>query len=171
MEGSPVPYVLDTTVLSELLPTGKALSVGLFDWLFKNLPESYISTISIMELQYGVSLLELKDTEASGLKAKQLRVWHKYLYSFFDDRIIQIDDPLMKKAGHLRAVAGRSFGEIGVTDSVIAASAFEKGCPVVTRNRRHFEATGVSVIDTGVFDQSGLVMPKSANLRLIGLTP
>lgn len=60
----------------------------------------------------------------------------------FGDRVLAFDVPAAQRWGRLSASLGYDS-----PDLMIAATALEHGLTVVTRNVRHFEPTGVPVLN------------------------
>ncbi len=64
------------------------------------------------------------------------------MLSLYGDRILPVDASTARRWGRLSGTLGHEG-----TDLLIAATAIEHGLTVVTRNVRHFEPTGVPVLD------------------------
>jgi len=60
----------------------------------------------------------------------------------YSDRILPVDSSIARRWGILSQQVGHSN-----VDILIAATAVEHGLMVATRNTRHFEPTGVEVIN------------------------
>jgi predicted nucleic acid-binding protein len=65
----------------------------------------------------------------------------------FGDHILPIDIPVMLTWGALVARLEALGKPIPAIDSLLAATAVEAGLTLVTRNVRHFEAIGVSLLN------------------------
>jgi predicted nucleic acid-binding protein len=61
---------------------------------------------------------------------------------WYGDRILPVDVALARRWGQLSATLGHDGADL-----LIAATALEHGLTVVTRNMRHFEPTGVAVLN------------------------
>lgn len=132
--------VLDTNLLSEPLksmPDPRVLA-----WLDAQAAETlFMTTISYAELRFGV--LKLPD----GRRKSDLVAQIKRVLEVFKDRTLEFN---VKAAEHLAQIAVRAE-QIGKTatapDAYIAAIASAHGFAVATRNVRHFQFTGISVIN------------------------
>ena len=132
--------VLDTNVLSEplkSLPDPRVLT-----WLDAQAAETlFMSTISYAELRFGV--LKMPD----GKRKNDLAAQIKRVLEVFKDRTLEFN---VKAAEHLAqiAVRGEQIGKTATApDAYIAAIASANGFAVATRNVRHFQHTGISVIN------------------------
>lgn len=79
--------------------------------------------------------------------ARRLTVHLTELSERMRDRILPFDSRCARAWGVLVArlqLAGRTVGDL---DTLIAAQALAYGMPVVTRNVKHFERTGVTLIN------------------------
>ena len=132
--------VLDTNVVSE--PLSKRPSQRAMDWLDNQVSETlYISTITYAELRYGVEKLP------EGKRKKELAERIERVLDLFKDRTLSFD---IQSSEHLARIAGRS-AKAGRTatapDAYIAAIAVSRGFTVATRNVKHFDHTGVALIN------------------------
>jgi toxin FitB len=101
----------------------------------------YLSVVTVGELEKGVALLP------SGRKQTHLRQWLLDLQQQFQAQIIPIDIETARVWGELTARAQNQGIQIPMADGLIAATAVRHGMHVMTRNTRHFAASGVLVID------------------------
>ncbi len=134
-------HLLDTNVVSEL----RKVRLGTAD---RNVTayaarldaaDLYLSAITVMELELGVSLLERRDA-AQGAR---IRLWlEKQVLPEFADRILAIDETVARRCGRLHVPDKRSE-----RDAFIAATAIVHGMTVVTRNVADFQATGVRLLN------------------------
>jgi toxin FitB len=139
-------YLLDTNVLSEMRKASRTkASSAKIDSRVKNwvngVPalDLYVSVISILELERGVHLLKLRDPA----QAEVIRLWvRNRVLPSFDGRILPIDLAIVQRCAVLQ-----SPNPIEYRDSLIAATALVHGMTVVTRNIRHFEPTGVALLN------------------------
>ena len=74
--------------------------------------------------------------------AEELGRWLDRVLGWYGDRILPVTLPVARRWGRLSATLGH-----GGADLLIAATALEHGLMVVTRNARHFEPTGVQVLN------------------------
>ena len=132
--------LLDTCTLAELRkPSPNAAVVA----AIRAIPDArlYVSVLSVGELVKGIGLL------AAGKKHDSLAAWLAALESQFSDRILGIDSETAKLWGELTARAQKKGVAIPATDGLLAATALRHGLHVMTRNTKHFEASGALVID------------------------
>lgn len=130
-------YLLDTCVISELVKLKPNRNV--VTWL-RSCPEeeTYLSTITIGEIQKGISKL----TESK--KKAELQRWlDNDLIRRFDRRIIGIDQDVAKRWGVLVAQSETTGRKIPVIDSLIAATGLVRNMVVVTRNTADIAVSGV----------------------------
>ena len=132
--------VLDTNVLSE--PLKKAPSPQVMKWLDEQAAESlYITTISYAELRYGVLLL------ADGKRKTELASRIEAVLSLFTKRTLSFDVDSAERLAHIASVAAKHGSKATAPDAYIAAIAASRGFSVATRNARHFEHSGIPLIN------------------------
>lgn len=128
--------LLDTCVLSEIrLPRGDDSVKSAVRAIPSN--DLYLSVLSIGEIAKGISLL------APGKKKKDLASWLVALTAQFGDHILGVDVEAARIWGEVTARAQKAGVVIPGPDGLIAAIAIRHGLHVMTRNTRHFEASGV----------------------------
>jgi len=101
----------------------------------------FLSVLTVGEIAKGVSLL------AAGKKKKSLASWLVALEAQFEDRILSVDAETGRIWGELTARAQKAGVIIPGVDGLIAATALRHGLHVMTRNTKHFEASGALVLD------------------------
>ncbi|WP_419950667.1 type II toxin-antitoxin system VapC family toxin [Candidatus Palauibacter sp.] len=130
-------FLLDTDVLSAHRRPERIPAIA--DWLARQRTvDLHLSVISVGEIERGIALQRRRDPDF----ARALGTWLDRLLLLHDDRLIGIDAATARRWGQLSASIGH-----GGSDLLIAATALEHGLTVVTRNVRHFEPTGVRVLD------------------------
>lgn len=130
-------YLLDTDVLSEL--RRRERNPHVVAWIgAQRVSDLYLSAITIGEVERGIARQEATNPEF----ASALAQWLDRLLTLYSDRVLGIDRPTARRWGRLSARIGNE-----TADLLIAATALEHGLTVVTRNVRHFEPTGVPIID------------------------
>ncbi|MFI5454052.1 MAG: type II toxin-antitoxin system VapC family toxin [Isosphaerales bacterium] len=132
--------LLDTCVLTELRkPDGhtgvKSAVAELADG------DLFLSALTLGEIAKGIALL------AAGRKKKALATWLTGLEANFGDRILGIDPETARLWGELTARAQKAGEIIPAVDGLLAATALRHGLHVMTRNTRHFQASGALVLD------------------------
>ena len=132
--------LLATCVLSELRspqghPRVKAAVSELADG------DLFLSVLTLGEIAKGVTLL------AAGRKKKALTSWLNGLATQFGDRVLTIDTETARLWGEITARAKKAGEIIPAVDGLLAATALCHGLHVMTRNTRHFVASGALVLD------------------------
>jgi predicted nucleic acid-binding protein len=132
--------LLDTCVLTELRKADGHAGVKA---AVAEIPDEnlYISVLTVGEIAKGIAVL------AAGRKKKALTSWLVGLETNFGDRILGIDVETGRLWGEITARAQKSGIIIPAVDGLLAATALRHGLHVMTRNTRHFEASGALVID------------------------
>ena len=129
--------VLDTNVLSELVKPQPNASVS--QMILDAPPGSlFASEMTRCELRLGALLHPRPDHLWARIKALILPIptW------------LPVTAEVAERTAEIEAALSRKGTPIGVIDPFIAASALVLGCPVVTRNTRHFGAVdGLQVIN------------------------
>ncbi len=132
--------VLDTNLISEPLKTKPAPKV--MEWLDNQSAETlFITAITRAELRVGV--LKMPDGKRKNVLAAQI----EQVLDLFKDRTLAFDAAAADKLAGI-AVHCEKFGKRATApDAYIAACAAARGFAVATHNVRHFEHTGVRLID------------------------
>ena len=131
--------VLDTCVVSEL--TRPAPHLQVVQWLQRHACTAALSAVTVGEIQFGIERMPL------GHKRNQLQRWFDGLCHDFDGRILPSDENCWRSWSQLRAscqAMGRPQADL---DLLIAATAVVHRLPLVTRNTRHFEDTGLVLVN------------------------
>jgi len=132
--------VLDTNVISEPLksmPDPKVMA-----WLDDQADETlFITAISRAELKFGV--LKLPDGKRKSALAAQI----ERVLDLFKDRTLDFDIAASDKLAEIAARCEKAGKPAMAPDAYIAACATARGFAVATRNKRHFEPTGVQVVN------------------------
>jgi hypothetical protein len=132
--------LLDTCVLSEPLrsqPDPRVLA-----WLDNQAAETlFLSSISCAELLFGVQRLP------DGKRKSDLEPRVRRALALFDDRTLDFDREAAEHLARIAAHTEKAGRKPTAPDVWIAAIAAAHGFAVATRNIRHFEHTGVPLID------------------------
>lgn len=133
--------ILDTNVVSEIMKSEPKQAVA--SWLdSQSLKSLYITTISVMELRYGVELLP------EGKRKNALwEVLDFTIYRLFDDRILNFDRKAAEKAAEVSAKAKARGMNLGTADMQIAGLAIASGMSIASRDEMPFIETGVHLIN------------------------
>lgn len=130
-------FLLDTVVLSELRKRDRNPNV--IRWLTGQAADDiFLSAVTIGEIERGIVRQRGKDPAF----AEALESWLDRTIQIYGDRILPVDTGIARRWGSLSARIGNDGADL-----LIAATALEHGLTVVTRNIRHFEPTGVALID------------------------
>ena len=130
-------FLLDTVVLSELRKRDRSPNV--VRWLTgKAADDIFLSAVTIGEIERGIVRQRGKDPAF----AEALESWLDRTIQIYGDRILPADTRIARRWGNLSARIGNDGADL-----LIAATALEHGLTVVTRNVRHFEPTGVALMD------------------------
>ncbi len=130
-------YLIDTDVLSALRrPDRNPEIVG---WVSaQRAADLYLSVVTVGEIERGIA----RERARNPGFADRLGAWLDNLLRLYSERILPVDTSVARRWGRLTGEHGH-----GSADLLIAATALEHGLTVVTRNLRHFEPTGVAVLD------------------------
>ena len=130
-------FLLDTDVLSALRRRERQPAVT--RWLeAQQTLDLYLSVISVGEITRGIVQQERRNPAF----ARDLTVWLAQLLTWCGDQVLGIDLATARRWGRLSGSLGHDSADL-----MIAATALEHGLTVVTRNVRHFEPTGVQVLN------------------------
>ena len=130
-------FLLDTDILSALRRRDRHPEA--VAWLeVQRTVNLHLSVVTIGEIERGVAQQERRDPSFAG----ELARWLDLVLAWYGDRILMVDIPTARRWGQLSAALGYAGADL-----LIAATALEHGLIVVTRNVRHFEPTGVEVLN------------------------
>ena len=133
--------LLDTNVLSEL--TRRSPEPRVRQWLNSlNEEETFISVISVAELQRGIALLP------HGRRRDGFEKWLRFeLLERYRERIIGVSVKVASAWGMLAAKASAGGRTMPIMDGFIAATAHVQSLTVATRNVRDFAGLGVKFLN------------------------
>ena len=130
-------FLIDTDVLSALRKRERSPDV--VRWIAdQRETDLYLSMVSVTEIERGIVRQRCHDPAF----ARVLAAWLDSVLALYGERILAVDLSTASRWGRLSGALGHE----GV-DLLIAATALEHGLTVVTHNVRHFEPTGVPVLD------------------------
>ena len=130
-------YLVDTDVVSVLRRPERHPLVA--RWFQSHLSVAkFISVISLGEMERGIRMAERNDLTF----AEHLSAWLTIVFEIYSGGILDVDTAISRRWGQLSAALGNRN-----PDLFIAATALEHGLTVVTRNVRHFEPTGVRIVN------------------------
>ena len=131
--------ILDTNVVSEARKKNPDPHVRAW-FSARNGDELYLSAVTVLEIQRGISKAEKRGDEP---QAAVFTHWlDNAVLPAFAGRILPVDHLIARQAGRLQWANPNDY-----RDALIAATAIAHGAAVVTRNIRHFEATGVQLVN------------------------
>lgn len=130
--------LIDTDLLSLL--ERKRVPARLTAWLEKNDRPLFVSVVSLAELQHGVEGAPENHRPA-------LAAWLNDTRRQFAEATEPLSEPVLVRWKRLLADLKSARRTMTCEDSLIAATALFHGHAVATHNRRHFEPSGVEIID------------------------
>ncbi|KLR57426.1 type II toxin-antitoxin system VapC family toxin [Diaphorobacter sp. J5-51] len=135
--------ILDTNVVTEARKS--TCDPNVQAWLAtQSTDQLFITVITVLEIQRGISLIAQRGDEA------QAGIFNRWLEAMvlpaFAGRILPIDHVVARQAAKLQWADCRDY-----RDPLIAAMGLVHGAAVVTRNIKHFEATGVRLVNPWEF--------------------
>lgn len=145
-------YLFDTDVISLMSPGRPDVPNGFASWAEERdrLGQLYLSAVSVHELEKGVRLL---DARGAARKARSLESWLRPLVTRYADFILPVDGKVAQISGGLEARAVSAGFNSGASDAMIAGTAHHHGLILLTRNVRHFEPFGITVMGLDGLDQ------------------
>jgi predicted nucleic acid-binding protein len=133
--------ILDTNVLSALMRDRPDAAV--ITWLDEQPAESiWTSAITVLEVRTGLELLR-----ASRRRTRLEIAFDQLLRDDLDGRVLAFDTVAANAAGVAVAAAQRRGKSVEIRDCQIAGIALARRATLATRNVRHFEPLGVTVVD------------------------
>jgi hypothetical protein len=133
--------ILDTNVLSALMRDRPDTAV--ITWLDEQPAESIWTTaITVLEVRTGLELLR-----ASRRRTKLEGAFDQLLRDDLDGRVLAFDTAAANAAGVAVAAVQRRGKSAEIRDCQIAGIALARRATLATRNIRHLEPLGVTVVD------------------------
>ena len=140
-------YVLDTNVVSAFAP-GKGEKPppdpAVSEWVERHADDLFLSAITALEIEAGLFSLGRR---TPGRWHRDMCDWYAVLLEQFTERVLPVDLVVARTAA---AITDRNRAKglaTGIADILIAATALANGKTLLTRNLRHFEGSGVAVVD------------------------
>jgi predicted nucleic acid-binding protein len=133
--------ILDTNVLSALMRDRPDAAV--IAWLDEQPAESIWTTaITVLEVRTGLELLR-----TSRRRTQLESAFDQLLRDDLDGRVLAFDTAAANAAGVAVAAAQRRGKSAEIRDCQIAGIALARRATLATRNGRHFQPLGVTVVD------------------------
>lgn len=135
-------WLLDTCIVSEL--TRLVPNPAVVQWLNRHHGQSMLGGVTVGEIQFGIERSPL------GSSRNRLQLWFDQLCRDFEGKILPTDEAAWRTWSRLRAscrAIGRPQSDL---DLLIAATAVTHRLPLVTRNTRHFQDTGLTLVNPWV---------------------
>lgn len=123
-------YLLDTNVICEA--TARQPNAKVLAWGERNTDDCCLSCVSMGEIWKGIHLLP------EGKRRQGISVWAAGIERDFADRMIDLDVAVLKAWGKLYARCESQGFNVGILDSLLAATALVHGLVVATRNTQDF---------------------------------
>ena len=133
-------FLLDTDALSFAGPTSSLTPDQREQWrrwVYDHQANIYWSTISLMEVRYGIERARLKGATR---KAEQLNHWLVGLEVTYRDRLVPVTSAVANLAGALLAKAETAGSQPSSEDALLAASAELGDFILISRNGRDMGA-------------------------------
>lgn len=132
---------LDTTVISALMQ--RAPEPAVVSWLDSQPAESiWTTSITVSEVQTGLELLD------PGRRRRQLEAaFEQLLAGELQGRVQPFDQPAAIAAGRIAAERQPAGRPVEIREVQIAGITTVRRATLATRNTRHFEATGINLIN------------------------
>ena len=132
-------WLLDTCVVSETFRTTPDRQVT--DWLQTHGSNAALPVVALGEILYGIERMDFDRMR------NELQLWFDGFTVKFAQRTLQTDEPVWRVFARLKAsveAIGRPQEDM---DLLIAATATVHQLTVVTRNVKHFQDSGVKLIN------------------------
>ena len=134
-------YLLDTNVVSEWAKPRP--DPNLVRWLAESDEDRlFLSVITFAEIRHG-----LEDMLAGRRRDALLSWLAEDLPARFEGRILNVDLPVAHAWGKLMSRSRKMGVNLGVVDALFAATAETHGLTLVTRNTKHFEKMGSTLLN------------------------
>ena len=115
------------------------MNPGVREWFAATLPnDMFLSVITVGEIRKGIEEKRLRDP----VQAEVMDVWMARTLTIFAGHMLPVSASIANRWAAL--CPGQPLSP---SDGLIAATALEHDLTVVTRNVRHFERSGVAVLN------------------------
>ena len=137
-------YLLDTNVVSAFAPGRPAAPSQLAQWLEAHSDLLFLSVISIVEVEAGISKLQRTGARA---RADLLTAWIEQILDAYNERVLAFDLAASRLAGGFSDRARATGSNPGFADIAIAATAQRDDLVLLTANVRDFRAFGIRYVN------------------------
>lgn len=133
--------VLDTNVLSGLMRSQPAMAVA--EWMDDQPQTSLWTTaVTVFEVRFGLSIMPL------GKKREYLEVcFERILWEDFEGRVLHLDEKGAQLGAEMKANLRSTGIDLDFRDAQIAGIVASRNATLATRNMKHFENTGIDLIN------------------------
>ncbi len=133
--------LLDTNVLSAMMRA--VVEPAVERWFDEQPPESvWTTSITVFEIQFGLKLL------APGRRLDQLEMaFRRAIDEVLGGRVVAFDTTAAETAAAIAAEQQQRGRTIEIRDVQIAGIAKVRRATLATRNTRHFEDLGITLVD------------------------
>jgi len=125
-----VSFLLDTNLVSEVMRTSPEPLI--LSWLKSNEDVSFLSSITVGEIERGIGLLP------AGRKRQRLQEAFAEFVVVLEERVLGFDFETARYWAQLTVAAQRAGRKLPVLDSMIEATALRWNLTLVTRNTNDF---------------------------------
>ena len=132
-------WLLDTCVVSESFKSIPDAAVR--QWLHAHRDQCLMPAVSVGEILFGIERM------APSARRSRLQLWFEQLCNDFEGKIVATDESVWRTWSQLRVscqAIGRPQADL---DLLIAATAVTHRLALVTRNTRHFQDTGLTLVN------------------------
>lgn len=136
--------IVDTNIWSE--PFKSSPNVKIVDWLKAHSAESFITSVTVQELYYGLELLKQKNSQDYA-PARILERHISELLNGLKYRTLNYDMAAAAHHGRVGALFRSSGRELSSEDEQIIGIALAHDFSVATRNTKDFEGAGIELLN------------------------
>jgi len=133
--------ILDTNVVSALMAGGREPAV--IDWLDAlPRPSVWTTAITVLEVEFG-----LESMSAGRRHDLRRAAFGRLLKEILENRVLSFDAAAGRETAQLMAQRRRAGKPVDLRDAMIAGIARATRGTLATRNSRHFEASGIRIVN------------------------
>ena len=132
--------ILDTNVLSELMR--RSVDPAVLAWIDGVVTDSiWVTSVTVFEIRLGLEMMPV------GRRRELEKEFSTVMEDDLDGRVLPFDSVAAHAAASIAAVKRRGGRPIEIRDVQIAGIAVARKGTLATRNTRHFEGVGLSLVD------------------------